>query len=221
MDPLTFVVLSLLGGVVAVDGTSFGQFMVSRPFVAATLAGWIVGSPLEGAAIGIVLEAFHLTVLPVGAARYPEGGPAAVAGGAVYALSDHEPSTLLLGVLVVLLLEWVGGETVRLMRRANVRLMNDKHKFQGTARWLELRHVAAIAVDFLRGMVLFAVGALILVATVRFVAPLWGLGEELPRLLLAALVPGLLASAVRMVGWRAWFAAAGAIGGVGFILVAG
>jgi mannose/fructose/N-acetylgalactosamine-specific phosphotransferase system component IIC len=221
LDPGTFLLLSVLGGLVAVDGTSFGQFMVSRPFVAATLAGWIVGAPLEGAAIGVVLEAFHLTVLPVGAARYPEGGPAAVAGGAAYALSDHTPSGLLLSVLAVLLLEWIGGESVRLMRHGNVRLISDNHGRLSSARGLERRHLAAIGVDFLRGMLLFCLGALLLFVTHRFIAPFWGLGEDVPRLLIAALVPGLLASAVRIVGWRAWFAAAGAIGGVTLLLLTG
>ena len=35
--------LSAMGGAISLDGTSAGQFMVSRPLVAATLAGWIVG----------------------------------------------------------------------------------------------------------------------------------------------------------------------------------
>ena len=40
-----------------------------RPFPA--LAGAVVGRPMAGAMIGVVLEAFHLSVLPVGAARFP------------------------------------------------------------------------------------------------------------------------------------------------------
>jgi mannose/fructose/N-acetylgalactosamine-specific phosphotransferase system component IIC len=221
LDPGTFLLLALLGGVVAVDGTSFGQFMISRPFVAATLAGWIVGAPLQGAAIGVILEAFHLTVLPVGAARYPEGGPAAVAGGAAYALSEQTPSSLLLAVLVVLLLEWIGGESVRLMRQGNVRLLNEGHGKLATARGLERRHLAAIGVDFLRGTLLFVFGMALLLVTETFVTPFWGLGEDLPRLMIAAIVPGLLASAVRIVGWRAWFTAAGAIGGVTLVVLGG
>ncbi|MEX2583508.1 MAG: PTS sugar transporter subunit IIC [Gemmatimonadota bacterium] len=221
IDPLTVLFLTLLGGAVAVDGTSFGQFMISRPFVAATIGGFMVGAPFHGATIGLILEAFHLTVLPVGAARYPEGGPAAVAGGAVYGISDVTPSALLLTVLGALLLEWVGGETVRMMRHGNVKLISDDHGPRATARGLERRHLAAVGVDFLRGMFLVAAGMLLLRGVDLFMTPLWGFGEELPRLMIVAAVPALLASTLRMVGWRMWFAAAGAITGVSLLLLVG
>ncbi|MEX0912584.1 MAG: hypothetical protein WD031_04060, partial [Gemmatimonadota bacterium] len=61
LDPTAWLLLILLGGLVAVDGTSVGQFMISRPFVAAAHAGWAVGDPIHGMVIGLVLEAFHLT----------------------------------------------------------------------------------------------------------------------------------------------------------------
>src|SRR5690606_39516372 len=87
--------LLLLGGWMAVDGTSVGQFMVSRPLVAASLAGWIVGDPAAGLTVGVILELFHLAVLPVGAARYPEGGPAAVVAGSLYGAASAVPGALL------------------------------------------------------------------------------------------------------------------------------
>ena len=74
-DAGLYLLLVAWGGLVAVDGTSCGQFMISRPFAAATVAGLLAGDALMGATAGVVLEAFHLAVLPVGAARYPEGGP--------------------------------------------------------------------------------------------------------------------------------------------------
>src|SRR5690606_15616708 len=100
--PVTTVWLLLLGGWMAVDGTSVGQIMVSRPLVAATLAGWVVGDPLAGLTAGVLLELFHLAVLPVGAARYPEGGPASVLAGSLYALSESVPGALLVTVAFAL-----------------------------------------------------------------------------------------------------------------------
>jgi mannose/fructose/N-acetylgalactosamine-specific phosphotransferase system component IIC len=218
LDPAAFLALVLVGGAVAIDGTSFGQFMISRPLVAAALGGWIAGDPVHGALIGLVLEAFQLAVLPVGAAKYPEGGPAALAGGAVYASSNLAPSTLLLTTLAVLLLEWVGGESVRQLRLANIRLVAPGHGTPVTAAGLEQRHRTAIAVDFLRGMVLVALGTVVLAGVVRFAAPLWGLGERIPQVVLTAAVAGLIASALRIVGGRAWFAAAGAAAGIAYLL---
>ncbi len=53
---MNILLLSLLGGVLAVDGTSVGQFMVSRPLVAGVLAGWLLGDPMSGLWVGGILE---------------------------------------------------------------------------------------------------------------------------------------------------------------------
>ena len=72
----------LLGGIAGVDATSVAQTMISRPFIVATLTGLLVGRPEEGLILGAILELFALVILPVGAARYPEAGTAAVAATA-------------------------------------------------------------------------------------------------------------------------------------------
>jgi hypothetical protein len=53
------------------------QAMLGRPLVAATVAGLLLGSVETGLLI-VLLECFALDVLPVGASRYPDYGPAAV-----------------------------------------------------------------------------------------------------------------------------------------------
>ena len=70
--------LGLLGGVLGLDSTAVGQFMVSRPLVAGWLAGWVAGVPEFGITIGAVLEVFLLVSFPTGGARFPEGSTAAV-----------------------------------------------------------------------------------------------------------------------------------------------
>ena len=217
--PAELLLLILFGGLVAIDGTSFGQFMISRPLVAATLAGAIVGNPAHGALIGGILEAFHLSVLPVGAAKYPESGPAAVAGGAIYASSDIAASTLLLTVVLVLGLEWVGGETVRLLRQTNVRLIHAGDPAGLTPTSLERRHFAAILIDFARGMGLVLFGLLALATLLGALQPRWGIGEQIPQLVLSAVVAGLVASSFRSLGSRHWMAAAGVGAGLLFVLL--
>lgn len=218
-EPLTVLMLGLFGGAAAIDGTSFGQFMISRPLVAATLAGAIVGDPIHGAVIGGILEAFHLSVLPVGAAKYPEGGPAAVAGGAAYATSDLAASTLLLTVAIVLGLEWIGGESVRLLRQFNVRLVHEHGGKALTQTSLQYRHLSAIGIDFVRGMVLVLAGTAALVGVLSSLMPYWGLGEQIPQILLSAIVAGLLASTYRSFGDRRWMATAGVAAGAVFVLL--
>lgn len=219
LEPSTFLILVLLGGIVAVDGTSFGQFMISRPFVAASLAGLVVGDPVSGATLGLMLEAFHLTVLPVGAAKYPEGGPAAVAGAGIYASTASAPSALVLTILVVLLLEYLGGETVRYLRQTNIGLVTVDHRPQLRARDLEKRHWLAMALDFARGCLLVALGMVVIALASRHLFPYWGFGEDLPQMMLIGILAGLLASTVSLLGSRFWFALAGATVAVAFLVL--
>ncbi len=219
-EPLTILALALVGGFVAVDGTSFGQFMISRPFVAAILGGWVAGAPAQGALIGLVLECFHLGVLPVGAAKYPEGGPSAVAAGAVYASLAPTASTLALVTLGALLTERLGGRTVHLMRLANVRVVS-RGGVMPTAENLEGRHLLSILIDFLRGMFLVVLALVLLGATVPVLDRYWGLSESITGLLMMTFVVAMLASALRMLGSKYWFAAAGAAIGLAAFLLGG
>jgi PTS system sorbose-specific iic component len=195
------VAVTLIGGLVALDGTSVGQFMVSRPFVAAALGGLVVGHPAEGVAAGVVLEALHLAVLPVGAARYPEGGPPAVAVGAVYAANVPPvaaSATLLVTVLVALALEWVGGRSVEGMRKLNVR-------FSGapadglTPAALAGRHLAPVAIDYLRGSALTLATVLLLGWLLRAIDASGFPGVAVGTLIRISVVAAL-ASALRLFG---------------------
>ncbi len=86
MTLLLAIALLLLGAWVALDAAAVGQFMVSRPLVAATLAGALAGDPWMGALVGAILELLHLAHIPAGGARLPEPGPGAVVAGAVAVL---------------------------------------------------------------------------------------------------------------------------------------
>lgn len=197
-DPLTLLLLTVFGGWVALDGTSVGQFMLSRPVVAASLAGWIVGAPVQGASLGLVLEALHLMVLPVGAARHPEAGPAAVASAGAYAAAGPGAAALLTAVIFALLWERIGGASVQQLRKLNMALATPPAQDALSPRLLERRHLAAILLDFLRGSVLVGCGVLILSFLLTAVTPMWGLGEELPRLLLIGALAASLGACSRL-----------------------
>src|ERR671933_420064 len=82
---VALIPLGLLGALLGLDTVSFPQAMFSRPLVAATLGGALLGAPLEGLLVGATLELIALETLPFGASRYPEWGSAAVVGGALFA----------------------------------------------------------------------------------------------------------------------------------------
>ncbi|SOD02772.1 PTS system sorbose-specific iic component [bacterium JGI 053] len=215
LSPAQTAAAAVLGGLLALDATSVGQLMVSRPFVAAALGGALVGHPAQGMAAGVVLEALHLAVLPVGASRYPEGGPAGVAAGAVYAAqapSAAASATLLVAVLCALALEWIGGRTVAAMRQVNVRFAGAPPEGLtpgGVAR----RHGAPIALDFLRGAVLALLGVFGLGALLS-VVDLAGFPEVAVGTVVRLAAAAGIASALRLFGRANYplFLAGGAAG---------
>lgn len=108
---MTVLLLLLLGGWVALDGAAVGQFLLSRPLVAASVAGLIAGDPLAGLLVGLLLELAHLVHLPLGGAQLPEPGPGAVVAGAVAGLVGGGAG-LTLGFTLGLGLGWLGGKSV-------------------------------------------------------------------------------------------------------------
>lgn len=216
LSPAQTAAAAVLGGLLALDGTSVGQLMVSRPFVAAALGGALVGHPAQGMAAGVVLEALHLAVLPVGASRYPEGGPAGVAAGAVYAAAQPTPAaasaTLLIAVLCALALEWVGGRTVVALRQVTVRFAGAPPEGL-TPGGLARRHGTPIALDFLRGAVLALLGVLGLGALLS-VADLSGFPDVATGTVVRLAAAAGIASALRLFGRANYplFLAGGAAG---------
>lgn len=201
LGPAQTAAVALLGGLLALDGTSVGQFMVSRPFVAASLGGLVAGRPAAGMAAGVVLEALHLAVLPVGASRYPEGGPAAAVAGAVYASQAPAPwasATLLAAVLFALAMEWVGGRSVILLRQFNVRFAGAPEAGLSPGG-LARRHALPVAADFVRGAALALAGAVGLQAVLGAV-DLSGFHAPAAGTVVRLAVAAGIASALRLFG---------------------
>jgi mannose/fructose/N-acetylgalactosamine-specific phosphotransferase system component IIC len=118
MIGVELIPLALLGALLGLDVVSFPQAMVSRPVVAATLAGALVGRPGHGLVAGAVLELFALETLPFGASRYPEWGSAGVVGGALYAVQPSgSPGALCVAVFASLVTASLSGWSMVWHRR--------------------------------------------------------------------------------------------------------
>ena len=122
MSWLQVAIVLAMGTVVGLDQASVPQVMLSRPLVAGTLGGLAVGHPLQGLAVGALLELFALETLPVGGARYSDWGPGSVAVGALMGMhwSGIGASALLGLVLVAVATAWVSGWLILAVRRMNV-----------------------------------------------------------------------------------------------------
>src|SRR5205085_7846999 len=89
-SPHHIVPLLLWGTLVGLDLVSVPQAMISRPIVAGIVTGLLAGDVEAGIRTGALFELFALDVLPAGAVRYPDYGPATVAAVALAAGTHWE-----------------------------------------------------------------------------------------------------------------------------------
>ncbi len=212
--PLELLIALLVWGtLVGVDLVSLPQMMIARPLVAGTVAGAILGDIPTGLKLGVVFELLQYDILPVGAVRYPEYGPATVAAVA----TAHASAGVLglgLGALVGLVTGLLGGVTINLLRRVNSRIIHAAaaQLETGDPSVLVRGHVGGILRDALRAALVTVVGL-----TLAWLArPLLGSALTVRGAMLlavAAVAAALAAGAagtLRLVGRGpnlAWFAA--------------
>ncbi len=195
--------LTVLGGVVGLDVVSFPQAMISRPIVAATLGGAVLGAPTAGLVCGAALECLALEALPVGASRYPEWGSASVVAGAVGAhAAAGQPlpgaAAFAMAVVVGIATAWVGGWTMVQHRRliaavARPRLGQLAAGSRGTVVGLQLFGLAA---DLLRGALLACVALLAARPAVAAAVARWSVPDDLTRAVVVTAVAAVAAAAV-------------------------
>ncbi len=225
MNAVELLPFVLLGGVLGLDVVSFPQAMVSRPLVAATLAGWLAGNASAGLLIGATLELFALETLPFGASRYPEWGSAAVVGGTLFAShTGNNPAAMVVGVLGALATASVGGWSMVMIRRLNAKWARRSRPgldagSRGTVIGLQM---AGLTSDFIRGSVLTLIALFVLSAVADASLALWSVDGRLSRAIVAGLA-GIVATGATWkifhstTGTR-WFLAAGLI--IGLVLLA-
>src|SRR3989449_4423644 len=141
--------------------------MIARPIVAGPVAGAILGDVATGLALGVVFELFQYDMLPLGAARYPEYGPATVAAVSA-AQAGAGTFGLGFGVLVGLTTGLLGGVSLHLVHRLNARAVEAAVPAleAGDPRGLVRVHVAGVMRDAARAALGTGVG-LVLAQLVR------------------------------------------------------
>jgi mannose/fructose/N-acetylgalactosamine-specific phosphotransferase system component IIC len=80
---------ALAGGVIGLDRTACGQFMVSQPIVAGPLTGWLLGDASAGLAIGGALELVWVLDIPVGTFVPADATVTTVAATAIAAITGR------------------------------------------------------------------------------------------------------------------------------------
>ena len=209
MIEVGFLPVALLGALLGLDVVSFPQAMISRPIVAATLGGALVGDAPGGLLVGATLELVALETLPVGASRYPEWGSAAVVGGALFASQAGRPAgALVLAVLAGLATAWIGGWTMYVLRRLNGVMARRRIPAldAGSRDALHGLHLLGMTADLGRGALLTLAALLVFHPIVRASLALWSSDPRLSR----AVVVGAAASVAGGAAWKLLHGTSGA-----------
>src|SRR5262245_16945108 len=192
--------IAMLGGLLGLDVVSFPQAMISRPLVAATLGGALIGNAAMGLLVGAALELIALETLPFGASRYPEWGSASVVGGAIFASHPTQPAGgMTLAILSALATTWVGGWSMVKLRQLNARWAANRRPAleagaRGTVISLQLMGMTA---DFVRGAVLTAIAYAVFAPLANACIELWEMDARLSRSI-------VVAAAASVAGGAAW-----------------
>jgi len=209
MSVIDLVPLALLGGLLGLDVVSFPQAMISRPLVAATLSGALIGEATAGLMLGAALELIALETLPFGASRYPEWGSASVVGGAIFASQTNHPAgAMSLAVVSALATTWVGGWTMVKLRRLNAYWAARKRDAleagaRGAVISLQLMGMTA---DLVRGALLTAIAYALLAPLAAWCIARWTPDAQVSR----AIVVAAAASVAGGAAWKLFHATAGA-----------
>jgi PTS system mannose-specific IIC component len=201
--------IALLGGIAGLDTVSFPQAMISRPIVAATLGGTLVGAPVPGLLVGALLELIALETLPVGASRYPEWGSASVVAGATYAADASLPAgALTVAVLGGLFVAWIGGLTMVRLRQRNAAVAGRQQGAldAGSRGAVVDLQLAGLTADFTRAFLLTGIAYAAIAPLDRALLARWSLPETTSRAILVATAAGVALGAL----WKLFHSTRGA-----------
>jgi PTS system mannose-specific IIC component len=150
---------ALVSLICGLDRVAILQVMISRPIVAAPLVALLLGEPLVGLQIGVMVELLWLARLPVGAAVPPDDTQVAIATSVLTVIFERALNTsgielILLCLLIATPLGKVGQYFDHYARQYNVSLATrvDTALDQGALTRAEFLH--------LRGLVSFTLAAL-------------------------------------------------------------
>lgn len=174
-DFLIGVCVALVCGL---DRTAALQVMISRPIVAAPLAGWLLGDVFVGLQVGLMVELLWQSRLPVGAAVPPDDtqvaiGATVLALGTGSVLAQNSLAFTLLCLMIAIPFGKFGqffDRTARLYHGRKVSLgtsLLEKEQYRGMEH-LHLRGLLSFGLASLSTYFVIVSGGLVLVPTLAF-----------------------------------------------------
>ena len=165
--------VAVIGGIIGLDRTAAGQFMISQPIVAAPFMGWVLGDTAAGMVVGAALELVWVLDMPIGTFVPADATIGAVSATAVAAVGSPGGAPLpVIGfsILLATALVPVTMKAEGLVRAWNSALADRVLAVSGERRGRALKRAqsAGLTFFFLKSFVLYVlfiplgVGALVL-----------------------------------------------------------
>jgi mannose/fructose/N-acetylgalactosamine-specific phosphotransferase system component IIC len=159
---LSIVGVAFVGGIIGLDRTAAGQFMVSQPIVAGPITGWILGDVTTGLVIGAVLELIWVLDIPVGTFVPADATIGAISATTIAVLGSRGSAPLdQIGFSILLT---TGMVPVTMMVDALVRKWNSRLAETAVAaagedagRKLTQAHLSGLVIFFLKSFILYMV----------------------------------------------------------------
>lgn len=199
MSIMDVLPIAVLGAVLGMDVVTFPQAMISRPIVAATVAGAFIGNAAAGLIMGAVLELLALEMLPFGASRYPEWGSASVVGGALYASQPGDPAgALTVSLLAALLTAMLSGKSMVWLRRINAtRATRQRAKLEhGSSSAVMSLQLFGLTGDLVRGFLVTLLAMIVFGTILSPIVSTWGVDGRLSRGAVVAMCAAVSAGAI-------------------------
>ncbi|MFA5073514.1 MAG: PTS sugar transporter subunit IIC [Nitrospirota bacterium] len=122
---LAILGIACIGGLIGLDRTAAGQFMISEPIVSGPLTGWILGDIGAGIVIGTVLELIWVLDIPIGTFVPADSTFSAICATAIAALGSTGaagPSTIGFCILLTTVMVPCTMMADTIVRKRNARL---------------------------------------------------------------------------------------------------
>ncbi|HET7319154.1 MAG TPA: PTS sugar transporter subunit IIC [Nitrospirota bacterium] len=154
--------VAVLGGIIGLDRTAAGQFMISQPIVAAPFTGWVLGDLNAGLVIGAALELIWVLDMPVGTFVPADATVGAVSAAAIAALGSPggaAPSFIGFSILLTTAMVPVTMKAEGLVRARNSNLADRvlSASAEDRGRALMRAQFTGLAFFFLKSFVLYVI----------------------------------------------------------------
>jgi len=160
------LIIGLVGGIVAIDTTEFGQLMISLPIFSSVVLGYLFNNIEMGLFIGIVMVFPWLKLIPAGGALYHEGniGSCTAAGTCLMTITripGYENQMLFLSIIYGIILSYTAGRVIFIKRKLNEKIVRrninniEQGKLGRTNFWIFL----SVTVTFLSGFLFSGIGS--------------------------------------------------------------